>query len=340
MNIHDILRLPTAMMIRIGVAALIVFVTLLLVLSLNAPVSKTAGATIDIQKGMSAGEVAHMLKKKGYIRSAVLFRIVSKSKGYESRFRSGRYKIPRAMRTAELARYIAVTAPGPIDIRVTIPEGSNISEIASLFFRKAKVDSQAFVFFARDRETAKSLGIDNATLEGYLYPETYFVVEGAKAKDIIKLLVEQYRRTFTEPMRTRARFLNMTVNQVMTLASLIETEAAGDIDRPIISQIFHRRLKLGYPLQANPTIQFILGEKRRVMDGDLQIDSPYNTYRNRGLPPGPIASPGLKSITAALYPAETDYLYFVSNGNGEHVFSRTLNEHQTAVSRYLTKRAH
>jgi UPF0755 protein len=325
--------------VRIGIAALAVCIALLLILNLNSAVSKTAGASIDIQKGMSAGEVAHLLKKKGYIRSAILFRIVSKSKGYESHFRSGRYKIPRAMRTDELARYIALTAPGPIDIRVTIPEGSNSSEIASLFFRKAKVDSQAFAFFARDRETAKSLGIDNATLEGYLYPETYFVVEGAKARDVIKLLVEQYRRTFTEPMRARARFMGMTVNQVMTLASLIETEAASDVDRPIISQVFHRRLKLGYPLQANPTIQYILGEKRRVMDGDLQISSPFNTYLNKGLPPGPIASPGLKSITAALYPAGTDYLYFVSNGNGVHVFSRTLNEHQNAVSRYLTKRA-
>jgi UPF0755 protein len=319
--------------------ALAALILLQIVLSLNATAPKSAGAVIDIQKGMSAGEVAHMLKKKGYIRSVILFRFVSKSKGYESKFRSGRYKVPHAMRTADLARYLAQTPPGPIDIRVTIPEGSNIAEIASLFYRKARVDSAAFVLFARDRETARSMGIENETLEGYLFPETYFVVEGTKARDVIRHMVEQYRQTFTEPMRARARLLNLSVNQVMTLASLVETEAASDVERPIISQVFHRRLKLGYPLQANPTIQYILGEKRRVLDEDLAIDSPYNTYLNRGLPPGPIASPGQKSILAALYPANTDYLYFVANGNGRHVFSRTLTEHQVAVSRYLINRS-
>lgn len=339
MNIHHLFRPRMAVMAGLTLVALAAIVLLQIILSLNVPAPKSAGAVIDIQKGMNAGELAHMLKKKGYIRSAFLFRFVSKSKGYESRYRSGRYKIPRAMRTADLARYLAKTPPGPIDIRVTIPEGSNITEIASLFYRKAGVDSLAFAVLARDRATAKSLGIENETLEGYLFPETYFVVEGTKARDIIKHMVDQYHLTFTEPMRTRARLLNLTVNQVMTLASLVETEAATDIERPIISQVFHRRLKLGYPLQANPTIQYILGEKRRVLDQDLQIDSPYNTYLNRGLPPGPIASPGEKSIVAALYPANTDYLYFVSNGDGTHEFSKTLAEHQVAVSRYLIKRS-
>ncbi len=139
-------------------------------------------------------------------------------------------------------------------------------------------------------------------------------------------------------MKKRAAKLGFTVNQAVTLASLIETEAASDAERPVISSIFHRRLKAGLPLQANPTIQYALGEKRRVFNGDLDVDSPYKTYRNRGLPPGPIACPGMKSIVAALYPAETEYLYFVANGDGSHTFSKSLAEHSSAVARYKKTR--
>lgn len=324
-----------------GLAAAALTVIMFLVgMVLDSPARNSGGAVIDIRKGMNAGEIADLLKKKGIIRSAFLFRAVSCVEGYEGRYRFGRYTIPRKMRTFALARFMAETVPGPFDIKVTIPEGLNIWETASLFFRKAKVDSAAFVRFARNHAAAESMGVDNETLEGYLYPETYFVTEEADARDIIGKMVGQYRRVLSGSIQTRARTMKMTVNEVMTLASLIETEAANDTERPIISAVFHRRLKLRYPLQANPTIQYVIGEKRRVLDEDLAVDSPYNTYRYRGLPPGPIASPGLKSIIAALYPADTDYLYFVADGNGGHVFSRSLAEHRTAVSRYLNNRAH
>ncbi|MHB9029508.1 MAG: endolytic transglycosylase MltG, partial [Candidatus Latescibacterota bacterium] len=230
------------------------------------------------------------------------------------------------------------TPPGPVDIRITVPEGYNIREIASILQKKAGVDSSSFVMFAMNTPIAESLGVDKETQEGYLYPETYFIAERSRSLDVIRRMTAQFQEVFVDSLRTRAKTIGLTVNEVVTLASLIETEAANAGERPTVSQVFHLRLKLGYPLQANPTIQYILGEKRRVLAEDLDIESPYNTYLHKGLPPGPIASPGIASIRAALYPAATKYLYFVSDGDGSHIFSETLDEHNSAVAKYLRKR--
>ncbi len=309
-----------------------------ILISLDAPTGKTAGAVVDIPKGMTAAEIAHLLHDRGLIRSVTLFRIVARSNGYATRFKAGRYRLPREMRTAEVAQFLAETPPGPVDIRVTIPEGLSIREIASILRKTAGIDSAAFSMFASSSAIAETLGVDNATLEGYLYPETYFIAQRSTAMDVIRRMVEQFREEFGDSLKVRARELGMTVNETVTMASLIETEAANDEERSLISSVFHRRLKLGYPLQANPTIQYILGEKRRVLDEDLKIESPFNTYLNKGLPPGPIASPGVASIRAALWPADTKYLYFMADGEGGHVFSKTLSEHNAAVARYMRQR--
>jgi UPF0755 protein len=305
---------------------------------LNAPTGKTAGAVLDIPKGATARGVAQMLREKEIIRSEFFFCLVSRANGYSSRFKAGRFRFPREMRTTDIARFLADTPPGPVDIRVTIPEGYNIREIASVLQKKAGVDSASFTMFAMSSSIAESLGVDNKTLEGYLYPETYFIAERSRSLDVIRRMAAQFREVFADSLKTRAKTLGMTVNEVVTLASLVETEAANAGERPIVSQVFHRRLELGYPLQANPTIQYILGEKRRVLTEDLNIESPYNTYLHKGLPPGPIANPGIGSIHAALYPADTRYLYFVSDGEGGHIFSETLDEHNSAVAKYLRKR--
>lgn len=304
---------------------------------LNAPVA-TDPATVRIAPGMTARDIASSLSKGKVVRSALFFRVVSRVKGYDGRFRSGRYTISAGSSTSEVARHLAETIPAPLDVRITVTEGMNLREIAGLLAHKAGIDSSAFAAFATRRAVAESLGVDNATLEGYLYPDTYFFPEKAKAYDVIKRMNARFREVFADSLKRRAEKLGFTVNQAVTLASLIETEAVHDSERQVISSIFHRRLKAGLPLQANPTVQYALGEKRRVFNGDLDVDSPYNTYRNRGLPPGPIACPGMKSIIAALYPAETQYLYFVANGDGSHTFSKSLAEHSSAVARYKKTR--
>ncbi len=329
---------PASRAVAAAASAFAVFLTAAAVFSfLNAPVANDP-INVRIAPGMTAREIASALSHDKVIRSALFFRVVSRAKGYDGRFRSGRYTIPAGSGTTDVARHLAETIPAPFDIRVTVAEGLNLREIAALLARKAKIDSSAFAAFATSKAAAESMGVDNATLEGYLYPDTYFLPEGAKAYDVIRKMNARFREAFSDSLKKRAAKLGFTVNQAVTLASLIETEAASDAERPVISSIFHRRLKAGLPLQANPTIQYALGEKRRVFNGDLDVDSPYNTYRNRGLPPGPIACPGMKSIVAALYPAETEYLYFVANGDGSHTFSKSLAEHSSAVARYKKTR--
>ncbi len=327
-----------AVLVVLTAVAFTVVVFLEIITYLNSPTGTYAGAEIDISKGATTSEIAHVLRERQIIRSESLFYFVSRFKGYATGFKAGRYHIPPGMRTMEIARFLAETLPTPAGIKVTIPEGLTLWETASILQKKAGVDSSTFVTFAKSPVIAESLGIDNKTLEGYLYPETYFICEQSRVTDIIRQMVAQFRKVFTDSLKMRAEKLDMTINQTVTLASLIETEAVKNEERPIISQVFHLRIKLGYPLQANPTIQYILGEKRRIVDEDLNIDSPYNTYLHTGLPPGPIANPGIESIRAALYPADTKYLYFVSDSDSSHVFSKTLAQHNIVVSRYLKKR--
>lgn len=331
---------PFAPLATLAAGAVFLLAALGWIALLDTPAPRTGAAEVRVEKGMTAGEIAHLLKRQGVIRSAFLFRVVSRVKGYDGRMWAGLYTIPAGLRTSEIARLLTVTVPKPIDIKVTVIEGLTIAEIASLLELKAKVDSAAFTSFAMSGAVAESMGIDNKTLEGYLYPDTYFIAEGAKAFDVIRRMTGRFREVFNDSLAARAGKLGFSLNDVLTLASLIETEAVSDEERPIISSVFHHRLKAGLPLQANPSVQYALGVKRRVYNGDLDVDSPYNTYLHRGLPPGPIANPGMKSILAALYPADTKYLYFVSNGSGGHVFSRTLSEHNTAVARYMKQRAH
>jgi UPF0755 protein len=305
---------------------------------LDSPAGAAKGVAIEIGAGMNSAQIARMLKNKGLIRSVLIFRAVVHRNGYDPKFKAGKFILPRKMKTSELALFLVNSKPIPADIKVTIIEGLTVRETASILFRKAKVDSALFVWIALNKKTADSLGVDNATLEGYLYPDTYFIREGSKPMEVIRKMVGRFRLAFTDSLKARAAGIGFSVNQTVTLASVIEGEAASDEERPVISSIFHRRLKMGLPLQANPTVQYALGVKRRIFNGDLDVESPYNTYLHKGLPPGPVDSPGMKSILAALNPADTKYLYFVSDNQGGHVFSRTLKEHQAAVSRYKVQR--
>jgi UPF0755 protein len=193
--------------------------------------------------------------------------------------------------------------------------------------------------FVHNSAYIESLGINAPSLEGYLFPESYLITYGADSRDIVEMMVAHFFDVFTQDMKERAEELGFTMEEAVTLASLIEKEAACEHEKPIISGVYHNRLKKGLLLQCDATIQYILPKRKpRLFYSDLQIDSPYNTYIYKGLPPTPIASPGRSSIIAALWPASTDYLYFVARGDTTHIFSRTLEEHNEAKRRVKRER--
>ena len=302
------------------------------------PTGVTGVIGIEIKRGFTAKDIAELLKNKGLLRSAFLFTVYSELKGYDRTFKAGHHPLDGAMSMRRIARQLTLNPPLPPDKLVTVIEGLTIREIASVIAAGADVDSAGFVETAMNRCMAQQFDIDSETLEGYLFPDTYYVKVNSSPTEVIGRMVARFFAVFDDSLRTRAARMGMTQNEVVILASIIECETAHDDERPFVSQVFHRRLKLGWPLEANPTIQYAFGCKRRVLDEDLNIDSPYNTYMHPGLPPGPVSSPGEKSLRAALYPADTSYLYFVADGNGGNVFSRTLREHSRAVRRYKQQR--
>ncbi len=300
----------------------------------NLPTGKAYDYIVKISPGMTAGDIAQVLYDENVIRSVLYFKFVSKNNEFSKKFKAGEHVVAGTMNVHEIARLLIQNPPSPPDVKVTVFEGLNINETASILSSVANIDSTDFVRLAMDKNVALQLGVDNDTFEGYLYPDTYFVRNNTKPLEMINRMTERFHNVFNDSLKKRASEIGMSVNEVVILASIIETEAGRKEERPLVSSVFHRRLKRGRPLEANPTIQYALGNKRRVLLEDLDIDSPYNTYTNPGLPPAPIASPGRESIIAALYPADTKYLYFMANGKGGHVFSKTLKEHNRAVSQY------
>lgn len=218
---------------------------------------------------------------------------------------------------------------------VTIPEGYNLAQIAEVLAGQQVTDVKEFSKLVRDRPFITTLGIEADSLEGYLFPETYSFPRQAKARDVIKAMVDGLHRVWSADLQEQAARMKLSLHQVLTLASVIEKETGSKDERELIAAVFHNRLRKKIPLQSDPTVIYGL----QAFDGnihkrDLSVMSPYNTYRVQGLPPGPIASPGAHSLRAALFPAQASYLYFVSRNDGTHQFSSTLAEHNQAVEKY------
>ncbi|MEC9437482.1 MAG: endolytic transglycosylase MltG, partial [Candidatus Neomarinimicrobiota bacterium] len=215
--------------------------------------------------------------------------------------------------------------------KVTILEGWSINEIAEKLHTSIKIDKKSFIKASQNENLLKKWDVNSNSFEGYLFPNTYQFTEDETAIEIINKMVSEYKKNITKKMRDRMSKMDLTENEVLTLASIIEGEAIYDSERPRISGVYHNRLNKGMRLQADPTIQYIINDSpRRLLNKDLKIKSPYNTYLNHGLPPGPINNPGIESIKAALYPEEIDFLYFVAKGDGYHTFSKTEKEHNRA----------
>jgi UPF0755 protein len=273
---------------------------------------------------------ADSLEAAGVIGSAKLFRVYAKVIGRDRNIKAGTYLIDRG--SSWNAVIEALVAGKGIVFTVTIPEGWDLKTIIPVVSETMKVSAASLDSATRDTALIRRLAIPTPTLEGYLFPETYLLPEGSAALPIVRRLVAEFERRWKTDWNAQLEKLGMTRHQVMTLASIVEKEARVAAERPIISAVYHNRLKRGMLLQADPTVLYALGRhENRVLFRHLEVKSPYNTYRNVGLPPGPIASPGIASIEAALFPADVPYLYFVAHPDGHHEFRATLREHNEAV---------
>jgi len=288
---------------------------------------------VEVTEGTTFRELAALLENERLIASRWGFEVLGRLTWADRRIPAGEYALHAGMRPTEILRELRTGHV--VQYPVTIPEGYTVVQIASLLAQKGLADQAEFLGLAGDRGFIRTLGLDVSSLEGYLFPNTYHVPRHVTSKEIISAMVTNLWQTFTPALRARARDIKMSVHQVLTLASVIERETSVDEERELISAVFHNRLRRKIPLQSDPTVIYALksydGNLRRR---DLDVASPYNTYRVRGLPPGPIANPGARSIRAALFPAPTRYLYFVSRNDGTHEFSSTLEQHNRAVTRY------
>jgi UPF0755 protein len=295
---------------------------------------------VQIPEGASFGEILDSLEGADLIDSRLAFRMLAVSNGDDARIRPGTYKFQREIPGAELLRAL-VEGRSTVKVKITFPEGITIRRIASIAQSLAGTDSAAFVKLANDREFLKNIGINAATGEGYLMPDTYFINWGEKPETLLRRMTTLFLNFYTDSLKRRAARQNLTPYEVVTLASIVEGEARIDDERPVIAGLYLNRLRRGIKLDADPTIQYIVpGGPRRLLFSDLKIESPYNTYQNKGLPPTPINNPSRASILAVLDPASHDYIYMVAkaDGSGRHTFTRTGSEHEAAVKEYRARR--
>ncbi|HIA28806.1 MAG TPA: endolytic transglycosylase MltG [Candidatus Marinimicrobia bacterium] len=284
---------------------------------------------VVIEKGSTLNDIASTLYASGIIRGSKPFVLATRMMGYETDIKAGTFHLRNAASNHSIIRQLVEGTP--VYHKVTIPEGSRLEEIAAVLKSELDIDVAEFLKMCRSSEIAKNLDLPGPTLEGYLFPETYFFTEEITAEEIIGKMTKQYREIMNNETLDLAKERGFSELELVTLASIIEGEAVLDDERKTISAVYHNRLNREMKLQADPTLQFIHGDgPKRLSNKDKKIDSPYNTYLYEGLPPGPINSPGEASVWAALNPADVDYLFFVAKGDDSHVFSRTAKEHLNA----------
>lgn len=294
---------------------------------------------IQVSRGAGLRQIASQLHEAGLIRHPLPFVLYAKAKRLAPRLQAGEYALSANMPPAEI---LDILYRGRVMHRtLTIPEGATLRDIAALVAAKTMVSEQRVLDLGSDLAFIESLGLAVPSLEGYLFPDTYHVTRDMNETDLLTLMVRTFNENYVPEIAAKAERLELSRHAVVTLASLIEKEAQLDSERELIAAVFHNRLRRGMRLQCDPTVIYALGEdfQGNLRKADLQVDSPYNTYRYAGLPPGPIANPGRRSIEAAVAPAAVKYLYFVATReNGAHHFSNTLKEHNRAVRKYQLNR--
>ncbi len=287
---------------------------------------------VDIPPGANTSTAAEILLYEGVLHHPILFKFIARITGLHKKIRAGRFRFYRPLSVWQVLKEI--TKGGSFDITITVPEGFTIFQIASLVSKKLDIDSVAFIAECRDTSLLAKFGIKSPSAEGFLFPNTYRIPMGISMDSVISIMFGEFRRRWENEYTSRAESLGMTIEEIVTLASIIEAEAHVECEQKIISSVYHNRLRKGMMLQADPTTIYGLRKfDRPLLLKDLDSDSPYNTYRNFGLPPGPICNPGIGAIEAALYPDSTDFLFFVSRGDGTHIFSKTIRQHHRAIQK-------
>lgn len=305
--------------------------------------SKNYGSTsenipVKITRGDNLRSVAVKLEDSRIIINKYVFIALGRILGYQDNLIPGEYKIPNGLSYLDILKIL--TDPS-VDrtVIVTIPEGLNIRQIGRLFQRQIGVDSARFVEEAKNDSLLNLLGVEAANLEGYLFPDTYqFSLGGGsnREKEIVAVLAAEFRKKITADIKQKMNEKNLSLTELITMASIIEGETRFEPEKKTISGVYYNRIKKSMKLEADPTVQYALpdGPKKRLLYSDLKYPSPYNTYLNKGLPPGPINNPGLSSILAALEPEQHRYLFFVAKGDGSHRFAETYDEHKKNILLY------
>ncbi len=289
-----------------------------------------------IKEGMDAGEIARVLEQKGVIESSLKFRILAKLEGYEDKLKIGSYNLTANMTYDEVFQNLLAGAPEIV--KFTIPEGFTVKDIARRLADIGLVDESEFLQKAESYAPYDYIERHNNTFyycEGFLFPDTYEVENNIEVEDILNMMAENFDYRLTSRMRARAAEEGLSIYDLITLASIVEKEVRYPEDRPIVAQVFFKRLKVGMPLQTDASLQYLMdAPKEDVSISDTQIDSPYNTYQHEGLPPGAIANPGLDAIEAVLNPSDTDYLFFVADRSGHNHYAYNYDEHLALVNQY------
>jgi UPF0755 protein len=292
---------------------------------------------IEIPKGASFRQVAEIFSQQHIIFDKNIFLFIGRVSRIDRKIRAGFYSVDRSMNLLDLLK---VLRKGQIiEYEITVIEGDSLREVAVKLSEKDIIPEEEFRQLSLDKSFLASYGIQANSLEGYLYPDTYRIPKGMDPKEAIGMMINKLREQYSGKLRERSAEIGMSEREVLTLASIIEKEAARDDERPLISAVYHNRLRKNILLQADPTAVYgIKSSGEKITSDDLKRKTPYNTYIIKGLPPGPISSASIKSIIAALYPADVQYLYFVSNNDGTHRFSVTAAEHAAAVRAYREKK--
>jgi UPF0755 protein len=288
---------------------------------------------VIVQSGQGFKALSNLLYQKGMILHPVKFRLFARIKGHDKRIKAGEYMLSSAMTPKKI---LETMVDGKVYLhRLTIPEGYNLRQVAQAVGTAGLASEADFLKAATDPDLVHANGIDARTFEGYLFPDTYYFPRGVTSENIITTMVKRFWSVFNPEWKEQTKTLEMTIHQVITLASIIEKETAVAAERPIISSVFHNRLKRNMRLESDPTVIYGMGDYNgNITRKDLESPTRYNTYTMKGLPPGPISNTGAKAIEAALYPADTKFLYFVSRNDRTHHFSTNFRDHNLAVRKY------
>jgi UPF0755 protein len=291
----------------------------------------------EIKRGTTYRQTVDSLAQRGFVRDKWVFFLLGRITGIDRKIKAGYYSLWGTMSPLQI--FDAIRSGKIIEYEITVVPGDSLMEVGEKFSALSLDEGEEFQRLCTSREFLDSLDVDAPSLEGYLFPDTYRFPKGLEVKEALTIMVNRLREKFDEDMILRTMELGLSERDVLTMASIVEKEAITDKERPIIAGVYYNRLKKRMLLQADPTaIYGVKSSKEKITRQDLLKKTPYNTYVIKGLPPGPIASPGLKSIVAALNPAEVPYLYFVSNNDGTHNFSVTHSNHVEAVKTYRTRK--